>query len=172
MRLYGKALASQVPTSTTGHQARLMYGAMTAALGNAYATLAEYDTGGIAEWSGLDAGAVAAARGYLDSTNEMLGRYYANVPPSDAVLTAQELAELRASVSTSSVACKTIDDLFSTSWLAELADSVVAAAGTVSATVAGAVAKVAGSFLGGIWWMLALAAGGWLLWRYRGRILR
>ena len=169
MRLYGRQLANQVPTSTTGNQARLMFGLMTSALGNAYATLAEYDGTGFARWSGLDAGAVDAARGYLDGTNEMLARYYADMPTSDDVLSEHQLTELRASVSGASVACKEIDDLFSTSWLAELADALIEACGTVSAAIAGTVAKVAGSFLGGAWWLIAAGVGGWLAWKYYRR---
>jgi hypothetical protein len=156
MRLYGKALANQIPDTTTGHQARLMFGAMTSALQGAYQTLASWDSTGVAQWTGLDAGAVAAARQYLDGTNDMLGKYFPDMPASDATLTTQQLAELRTAASGSSVAVKEIDELFGTSWLSELVDAIIEACATVSSAIANTVAKVGGSFLGGIWWVLLL----------------
>ena len=171
-QLYGKDLSKQVPASTTGNQARLMFGAMTSALAGAYSTLADYDTGGVAQWTGLDAGSVQTARDYLDSTNTMLQGYYADMPTADSAISAHQLQELQTSVSTSSVAVKTIDDLFGTGWLSELCDSIVAAAGTVSAAIANTVSKVAGSFIGGTWWLILLIVAGLVVWsRYkRGKL--
>jgi hypothetical protein len=169
MALYGKALANQIPSSVTGNQARLGFGAMTSALQGAYQTLASYDLGGIGEWSGLDAGSVAAARQYLDSTNEMLQGYFADMPISDAPLSEHQLQEFKTSASTSSVAVKTIDDLFSTSWLGDLCDALIAAIGTVTSAVANAVSKVAGSFIGGTWWiwiLVGLGMWGWRKWQH------
>jgi len=170
-QLYGKALANQVPGSVSGHQARTMFGAATAALAGAYETLGQYDSG-FAEWSGLDAGSIGAARSYLDSTNAMLAGYFSDMPESSEPLSEHQLQELRTAVSSSSVAVKTIDDLFSTSWLSELCDAVIAAAGTVTASIANGVSKVAGSFVGGTWWLWLLVAGGLVFWsRYkRGKL--
>lgn len=171
MALYGKALANQVPRSVTENQARVMYGAMTDSLRNAYGELEQYDTTGIAQASGLDAGAVASARQYLDSTNDMLSKYYAHLTESDDQVSDQQYAELQASVSTSSVAVKTIDDLFNTSWGSELSDSIVSAAGTVSAAIANGVSKVAGSFLGGMWYLIVLGLAGLWAWHKWGHKL-
>jgi hypothetical protein len=171
VRLYGKALARQIPDNVTGHQARRMFGLMTSALGNAYATLASYDGLGIASATGLDAGAVEAARQYLDTANGILQDYFPHMPESDELLTAQQLAELRASASTSSVAAKEVDELFLTSWLDELVDSLIEAIGTVGAKVGAAVAKVAGSFIGGWWWAIALGLGGLWAWHRWGHKL-
>lgn len=173
MPLYGKQLAKQVPDSTTGHQARTMYGSMTAVLAEAYATLAEYDSTGLAQATGLDAGSVETARNYLDDCNGFLQKHYPQMPATDAVLTDQQLAWLRADVSTSSTACQQIDQLFATSFLSELSDSICEAAGTVGAAVANTVSKAASfsgsflsSFLGGMWWLvLGAIAVGVLVWR-------
>lgn len=159
-QLYGKQLANQIPATTTGNQARLAFGAMTENLHGAYQTLADYTdaqaTGSheVATFRAVvDADAIAAARQYLDSTNDMLGRYFPDMPATDEALSAQQLAELKAAASICSVACMTIDDLFQTSWLASLVDAVIEATATVVGKVANAVSKVAGSFLGGTWWI-------------------
>lgn len=176
--LYGKALAKQVPDSTTGNQARTMFGAMADSLSNAYATLSSYhwDSGlqamlipGGAAIYGLTPDAVTPAREYLDSVNTEIQGYYANTFEDDAQLTPLLLDQLRTSVSAASTAVKQIDDLYGTSMLSDLADSIVEAAGTVSAAIASAVAKVAGSFLGGMWWLIALGIGVLLVWRKWGR---
>lgn len=134
--LYGKALANTIPATTTGYQARSMFGKMTKQLGNAYATLANYDPSGIAQKSGIDAGSVKAARQYLDSTNDMLGKYYAQMPESNEPLTADQLQKLKTSVSGASVAVKTVDDLFGTPFWRELAGDITEAAKTVTKAIA------------------------------------
>jgi hypothetical protein len=171
MRLYGKALAKQIPDATTGHQARLMFGLMASALGGAYVTLGNWDSTGLAQATGLDAGAVAAARQYLDSTNGMLTEYYDMMPESDEQLTADQLTRLRVAASTSSVAVREIDLLFGSSWLAELVDALIEACGTVSAAIANTVAKAAGSFIGGFWWAIVIGLGALWAWHKWGHKL-
>ena len=129
--LSGKALAATIPATTTGYQARNIFGLMTQKLAGAYQTLREYDPTGIAKATRIDAGSIDAARQYLDSTNTMLGKYYAQMPESGAVLTADQLNKLKVAVSTSSVAVKTVDDLFGTSFWRELGTEIAAAAKTV-----------------------------------------
>jgi len=124
---YGKALSAKVPTNTTGYQARAMFGQMTAWLAKSYATLQNYDPSGFAAATRIDAGSIKAARDYLDSTNTMLAKYYAQMPASNDVLTADQLNKLKVAVSTSSVAVKTVDDLFGTSFWKELGTEIVAA---------------------------------------------
>jgi hypothetical protein len=126
--LYGKALSKTIADTTTGYQARALFGKMTTALGKAYATLKNYDPSGIAQATKIDAGSVKAAREYLDSTNVMLGKYYKQMPESNNRLTADQLNKLRVAVSTSSVAVKTVDDLFGTSWGSELFGEITTAA--------------------------------------------
>jgi hypothetical protein len=150
--LTGKALANTVTANTTGNQARAMFGQMTKALSNAYGTLKNYDSQSIAERSGIDAGSVKAARQYLDSTNTMLGKYYPNMPASNDKLTATQLSQLKLCVSGASTAAKTIDDLFSTSWLSELAAEIANAA-------KGIISK-AGDIVGLDRTSMALAVGG------------
>lgn len=150
--LTGKALANTVTANTTGNQARAMFGQMTKALSNGYATLKNYDSGSVAERSGIDAGSVKAARQYLDSTNAMLGKYYPNMPASNDKLTATQLSQLKLCVSSASTAAKTIDDLFSTSWLAELSAEITNAA-------KGIISK-AGDMVGLDKTSMALAVGG------------
>jgi hypothetical protein len=133
--LSGKALANTIPATTTGYQARNMFGLMTGQLANAYRTLDNYDSWGIAEKTGIDAGSVKAARQYLDSTNSMLSKYYAQMPESSNALTSDQLTKLKAAVSTSSVAVKTVDDLFGTSFWKELGGEIVNAAKTVAKAV-------------------------------------
>jgi hypothetical protein len=162
MQLCGKDLARQVPKEISGHDARRMYGALTASLHQAYAVLDAWNEGRalvgvVVHVAAIDAGAVQAARGYLDTTNDMLGAYYGHVIPTDEAIPEQQLVELRASVSTSSVAVRTIDDLFGTSYLAELVAEIVDACGTVSAKAAAAAAKVLGSTLGALWWVVVPA---------------
>jgi hypothetical protein len=149
-----------------------MFGAMAKAISDAYATLAAYhwDSGlqamvipGGALIYGLTPDTVTPAKEYLDSTNTMIQGYYANTYEDDATLTPALLDQLRASVSVTSVAVKTIDDLYGTSWLSELCDSIVAAAGTVAAAVANTVGKIAGSFIGEFWWEIALGVAGLVL---------
>jgi hypothetical protein len=177
MRLYGRALADQIPTTTTGHQAREMFGQMTEALAGAYSTLEAYgDTGvlgAIAPGASfvrdvIDGDAIAAARQYLDSTNDMLQRYFPQMPESDEILSDLQLQQLRTAVSGTSTAVREIDQLFSTSWLNELSDSIVESAGTVSAQIASTVAKVGGSFVGGLWWLIALGLGALVVWHKWG----
>lgn len=153
MALVGKALANQIPSTVTGNQARLAFGAMTTSLSSAYGTLADWDSTGIAQATGLDAGAVAAGRQYLDSTNAMLAKYFSDMPESDSPLNDQQLLELKTSVSGCSVAVDQIDQLFRTSWLSELCDAIIEACATVTGKVANAVSKVAGSFIAGTWWI-------------------
>jgi len=162
-QLYGKALANQIPDSTTGNQARLAFGAMTKALSGAYGTLDGYDSTGLAEGLGLDAGSITTARQYLDSSNVRLGEYFPQYPATDALLPSDLLTKFRMCVSTTSVAVQYIDENFSTSFLAELADEVIAACATVTGKVANAVSKVAGSFIGGTWWIWVLAGVGLVL---------
>jgi len=142
--LSGKALANTISTTTTGYQARNMFGLMTTRLSNAYGTLKNYDSWRIAEKTGIDAGSVKAARQYLDSTNSMLSKYYAQMPESSAVLTSDQLTKLKTAVSTSSVAIKTIDELFGTSFWKELGVEIVAAAKTVSKKIGETIAFPAG----------------------------
>jgi hypothetical protein len=125
--LYGKALAKTIPSTTTGYRARMMFGQMTQSLANAYGTLQNYDPNRIAQTTKLDAGSVKAARDYLDSTNAMLAKYYPFMPESNSTLTADQLTKLKACVSSASVAIKTVDDLFGTSWWKEVSIEVVAA---------------------------------------------
>jgi len=162
-QLYGKSLANQIPDSTTGNQARLAFGGMTSALHSAYLKLGEYDPTGLGDWTGIDAGSGQAAKQYLDDANGILSTYYAQMPVDDAPLSSQLLTKLKVAASTSSVAVKYIDDNFSTSFLAELADSVIEACATVVGKVANTVSKVAGSFLGGTWWIWVLVAVGVVL---------
>ena len=150
--LTGKALANTVTANTTGNQARAMFGQMTKALSNAYATLKNYDSSSIAERSGIDAGSVKAARQYLDSTNTMLGKYYPNMPATNDKLTATQLSQLKLCVSSASTAAKTVDDLFSTSWAAELTTEIANAA-------KGIISK-AGDIVGLDKTSMALAVGG------------
>lgn len=166
--LYGKALARQIPDTTTGNQARLAFGFMTEALHGAYVTLGTYDPSGLSVATGLDAGAIEQAQGYLDDTNAALQKYFPNMPESDAALTVDQLAQLCLSVSISSTACQTIDSLFSTGFLAELSGNVIEACATVSGRVALAVSTVAGSFIGGTWWVWVLAGAAlYLVNRYK-----
>jgi hypothetical protein len=177
MRLYGRALADQVPTTTTGHQAREMFGQMTEALSGAYSTLESYgDTGALGAIvpgasllrEAIDGEAIAAARQYLDSTHDMLQRYFHQMPVSNEVLSDLQLQQLRTSVSGTSTAVREIDQLFATTWLNELSDSIVESAGTVSAQIASTVAKVGGSFIGGMWWLIALGLGALVVWHKWG----
>lgn len=142
--LYGKALAKTIPAETTGYGARKMFGEMTQALANAYATLKNYDPNAIAQKSGIDAGSVKAARDYLDSTNTMLAKYYKQMPESSAKLTADQLNKLRTAVSTSSVAVKTVNDLFGTSWSMELTKEIAKAAVEVPKQVLHGAAEAVG----------------------------
>lgn len=150
--LVGKKLAATIPDTTSGYQARALFGKMTGLVSNAYTTLARYDSGGLAQKTGLDAGSIKAARDYLDNTNATLAKYYAFMPESSAPLTAKQLEQLRLSVSTSSVAVDYIDKNFGTSFLSELATSikdagtsiVKKAADTVGLDKTGAAIVVAG----------------------------
>jgi len=134
--LTGKALANTITAKTTGYQARGMFGKMTKALGNAYATLDNYGPSVITQVAvpatavikKLDAGSVKAARQYLDSTNAMLSKYYPLMPENNEPLPAKQLEQLKLCVSGASTAAKTVDDLFKTSWAAELFAEIAAAA--------------------------------------------
>lgn len=126
--LTGKALANTIPKTVTGHQARSMFGDMTKAIQGAYVTLQNYDSSGIAQTTKIDAGSIKAARQYLDSTNTMLGKYFPNMPASNDPLTAKQLEQLKLCVSSSSTAVKTVDDMFSTTWGAELFGEIQKAA--------------------------------------------
>ncbi|MDD5551333.1 MAG: hypothetical protein PHS34_08740 [Candidatus Omnitrophica bacterium] len=142
--LYGKALANTIPAETTGYGARKMFGEMTQALANAYSTLQSYDPNRIAERSGIDAGSVKAARDYLDSTNAMLAKYYKQMPESSNKLTADQLNKLKVAASTSSVAVKTVNDLFGTSWAMELTKEIGKAAVEVPKQVLHGAAEAVG----------------------------
>lgn len=162
-QLYGKALANQIPDSTTGNQARVAFGAMSATLHAAYEKLAEYDPSGIGQWTGIDAGSGQAARNYLDSANDAMGKYYQQMPQSDDPLSSELLTKFKAAVSISSTACQYIDENFSTAFLGELTDAVIDACATVVGRVANGVSKVAGSFVGGTWWIWLLGIAGFVL---------
>jgi hypothetical protein len=185
--LYGRELANVIPRGITGHQARTMFGEMTRWLGNAYQTLVEYqNTGSIAVIFPTLAAvkfvvtkdALAAAKQYLDSTNDMLNQYYPQMPASNAKLADLQFKQLQTSVSGASVAVREVDLLFGTPWAEELTRDIVEAAGTISAWIAANTAKVAGNVLGGIlgkaWWVLLLGAGGaWIYYHQTaGRLTR
>jgi hypothetical protein len=184
--LRGKALAEVIPRRVTGYQARSMFGDLTRSLGNAYQTLAEYQsTGAIgvivpalaAVKFALTRDAINAAKQYLDSTNDMLKKYYAQMPESNATLTDLQFQQLQASVYGTSIAVSEIDQLFTTPWSAELADDIINAAGTVSAWIAGKTSQVVGDVLGSIlgktWWILLLGAGGvWIYYRVAGKVTK
>jgi len=158
MPLYGKELANTIPATITGNQARSLFGNLTVSLHNAYNTLASYDSTGTARVTGLDAGSVKAARDYLDSTNDMLGKYYPQMPANNSPLPATQLAQLRTAVSTTSVAVKTIDDLFNTSWLSEIAISIVQAVPQVISKVSEGTSSVLWAFFKNTWWIFVGAA--------------
>jgi hypothetical protein len=171
--LYGRALANIIPRSTTGYQARGIFGKLTTSLNNAYRTLDAYNsTGSIAIVMPALAAlkfvitkeAVSAAKAYLDSTNTMLQKYYQQMPESHSILTDLQYQQLQTSVSGTSAAVHEIDDMFSTPWGAELAYDLATAAGTVTAWLATTTAKVAGNalgeFFGKAWWVVLLGAGG------------
>jgi hypothetical protein len=154
--LYGKALSKTIPSTTTGYQARTMFGIMTKKLSGAYTTLNNYDPTGLAKATKIDAGSIDAARKYLDDTNTMLAKYYAQMPETNEVLTSEQLTKLKTAVSTSSVAVKTVDDLFGTSFWKELGTELAKAAVTVTKTVAKTVEQAVGFSFG----MIAVGAVG------------
>ena len=157
MRLYGDALARQIPEGTTAYTARAMYAAAARALTAAAVAVEAWDMTGWAGTLGLDAGAQDQARQYLASTAELVVGYASQIPlEGDLPLTDEQVEDLRISVSQSSIACRTIDELFGSSYLSELADAIIDAAGTVPAKIANTVAKVAGSAIGELWWVIAL----------------
>ncbi len=147
--LSGKALANTIPATTTGYQARNMFGLMTQKLAGAYTTLRNYDPTGIAKATKIDAGSIDAAREYLDSTNTMLAKYYAQMPESNNALTSDQLNKLKVAVSTSSVAVKTVDDLFGTSFWKELGTEIAAAAKTVVGKINAGIGFSAGMIAAG-----------------------
>jgi hypothetical protein len=150
--LSGKALAATIPATVTGFQARSMFGIMTQKLAGAYATLRAYDPTGLAKATKIDAGSIDAARQYLDSTNSLLAKYYAQMPNTGDKLTADQLNKLKVAVSTSSVAVKTVDDLFGTGFWKELGGEIVEAAKTVVKKINESIGFSAG--------MIAAAAAG------------
>lgn len=180
--LRGRELAEIIPRGITGHQARGMFGDLTRSLGNAYQTLAEYQsTGAIGVIFpalatvkfAITKDAADAAKRYLDGTNEMLKKYYAQMPESNMALTDLQYQQLQTSVSGTSTAVSEIDQMFTTPWSTELADDIIEASGTVSAWIAGKAAKVVGNVAAGIigkaWWLVLLGAGGvWIYYRIAG----
>jgi hypothetical protein len=142
--LTGKALANTIPTTTTGYGARKMFGEMTQAVSNAYGTLETYDPHKTAQRTGLDAGSVKAAKNYLTSTTAMLAKYYKDMPESSDVLTASQLKKLKTAASTSSVAVKTVNDLFGTSWAMELTHEIATAAVEVPKAILHGAAEAVG----------------------------
>lgn len=142
--LYGKALANEIPATTTGYQARSIFGKLTEKLSRAYQVLRDYDPTGIAKTTRIDAGSINAARSYLDSTNHMLGKYYKQMPSSNDPLTADQLKKLKVAVSTSSVAVKTVDDLFGTSFWKELGGEILTAGQNIVNKTASALAPTIG----------------------------
>ena len=60
----------------------------------------------------------------------------------------------------------TIDSFFDVDILADLSDAVVTTADKLSATLANAVAKVAGNTLGGLWWVILLVVAAFLFLNY------
>lgn len=143
-KLVGKKLAATIPATTTGYQARALFGAMSKTLSNAYVTLSKYDSSGIAQATKLDAGSVKAARDYLDNTNATLKKYYPFMPESNEKLTSKQLEQLRLSMSTASVAVDYIDQNFGTSFLGELATAIKDAGVEIVKTVVTTAAKAVG----------------------------
>lgn len=165
MALIGKALANQIPESTTGKQAAAVCRGMLAALGRAYGVVDAYDPSGLAQASGLDAGSVEAAKMYLDGQREYVDRVLSDCPTSDNPIASTLLARVRAAASGSSTACKYVDDNFQTSFAAELSAEVVAVTGTIVGKIGDAVSTVAGSFIGSTWWVWILVGLALLGWR-------
>lgn len=164
MALYGKALADQIPASTTGNQARLLFGQITNTLHNAYVKLQEYDGTGVASKIGLDAGSVKAARQYLDDANGILQTYFLQMPVSNSPLTADQLTKFKVAVSTSSTAVNYIDANFGTGFLTELFNNIgqalVSIPSAVVSKVGGGISNVLLAFLKQTWWIFLLAGGG------------
>lgn len=164
MALYGKALADQIPSRTTGNQARLLFGQMTASLHNAYVKLKEFDSTGIGSRTGLDAGSVKAARDYLDNANGILQTYFLQMPASHNALTADQLQKLKVAVSTSSTAVNYIDENFGTGFLAEMFNAIgqalVDIPGAAASKIGSGVSDIVLNFLKETWWIILLAGGG------------
>ena len=74
----------------------------------------------------------------------MLAKYYKQMPESDSVLTADQLKKLKVAVSTSSVAVKTVDDLFGTSFWKELGGEILTAGKNIINKTASAFAPTIG----------------------------
>lgn len=137
-QLTGKQLAASIPATTTGHQAREMFGKLTIELQRAYAALKAYD-------SSLSSTPIKAALQYLDSTNQMLSKYYKDMPASHDQLSEDQLKKLRLCVSSASTAMKTIDELFGgTTWQQELVSSIRDAGKTIVKETISTVSNVIG----------------------------
>lgn len=153
--LQGKALARTIPASTTGTQALAIFAAQRSAVVKAQATLSSYASG----FSIGQGDAVAMAQVYVSDIVQMLDKYEPEFTSTEQPISADQLVKLRACVSTASVMCRFVDDNFSTSYLQELSDEIVAILATIAAKAAQAAANVAGSFIGGSWWIWLVTGG-------------
>ncbi len=96
-----------------------------------------------------------------------LGDAAAADPDGDqGTVDSSNLVFLQNAVILTSTMMDTIDSFFDVDILADLSDAVVTTADKLSATLANAVAKVAGNTLGGLWWVILLVVAAFLFLNY------
>lgn len=144
-----------IPSGITGNQAQAVFAAMHASLDSALDKVTSWDSTGLGMV--INPGVQAEAERYCNSIAEMLTKYEPDFEPDDNSVSAQGLIELRACVSCHSVACKYVDDNFSTTFLSEFQTSLEQAVHTVIGSVAATIGGLAPSFLAATWWIWAAA---------------
>jgi len=172
--LYGQNLSAQVPDGCTWSQGTDVCAACEAAAQSSYSVFSDWqnaqnhglaDAARMAFLNSLDASQTAQLKSQLDDALaatlalDQLIQQQGQDTGWDEAMPADYVAKLRGVVANMSSMMATIDSWFSVSLTGALSDAIVSTVGGISGTVANAISKVAGNFIGGTWWVWLIVAG-------------
>jgi hypothetical protein len=178
MALYGASLSKYVPDGCTWGQGTDVCAACEDAAKASYSVFSDWanaknhglaDAARMAFLNGLDSGQTDQLKSQLDDAYaatlalDQLIQEQGQAGSWDDPMPADYVAKLHGVVANMSSMMSTIDAWFSVSLTGALSDSIIATVGGISGTVANAVSKVAGSFIGGTWWIWLLVGAAFVV---------
>lgn len=177
MALYGENLAKTLPASPTLDDLRQVmladHDALVAVEAN-FSAWDDFKANGAVDavnlslLQAIDPASVDSVRAIWSQQFGSMALITAGIDASDDPPSDDLVSLCRDHLSNDSDFIHTVDSIFHTSVGTQLADATVSEVGDLSAKVANAVSKVAGNFLGGVWWIVALALGALVLWHKYG----
>lgn len=181
MALYGKNLANAAGPGTTWDQADVVLSILGQGILECYPSLSLWenyhsgagiaDTVNLAILSAISPDDARTAKQQLDDDLAGIYAFRQMVQESgaaagfDTALPDDFLNILRSKIEISSAQIALNDRLFHTSIASQVSDQIVPAVGGIADTIANAASKAVGNLLGGLWWVIALAAVAIFAWK-------